>query len=180
MDPLFSYINVHTNTLQLLSSFIFKKSSSVASITNLNPIKSSSITMATITPAQTTTQLLLSNTQPCILPLRQKPPIDLSLLLQNNCCMIGPLQPSIPNAIEIKDPPAAQQPKRPAWTESHAYLRGSRTNGSTLRILSTELNMIRASKITRSLRPRRSCLSKRQDDFVWGRTSSLRINSTSL
>ncbi|CEP19500.1 hypothetical protein [Parasitella parasitica] len=136
--------------------------------------------MATITPAQTTTQLLVSNSQPCILPQQQQPSINLSLLLQNNGSMIGPLQPSIPDAIEKKDPPAAQQPKRPAWTESHAYLRGSRTNGSSLRILSTELNMIRASKITRSLKPRRSYLPKRQDDFVWGRSSSLRINSTLL
>lgn len=142
------------------------------------------ITMATITPAYTTTQLLLSNTQPCVLPQQI---IDLSMLLQNNSKIpvcstgVGHLQPltktkhyMIP--AEKKDPPAAQQPKRPAWTKSHAYLRGSRSNGDNLRILATEMNMIRASKITRTLKPRRPYLSRREDEFVWGASSSLRIS----
>lgn len=114
--------------------------------------------------------------------------IDLSMLLQNNSKIpvsstgVGHLQPLNRNKsvilVEKKDPPAAQQPKRPAWTESHAYLRGSRINGDNLRILATEMNMIRASKITRSLKPRRPYSSKREDPFVWGKSTSLRITSS--
>lgn len=170
MDPLLSYNNVHSSSLQLLSSFIFKKSSSVASITNVNSIKS---------PSSIATHLLAATSnKPCTLPQHPQASTELSLLLQNKYGMIGPLQPSVPDVIEKKDPPAAEQPKRPAWTESHAYLRGKRSNAETLRILSAELNMIRASKITRSLRPRRTFSAKRQDEFVWGRSSSLRISNT--
>lgn len=170
MDPLLSYNNVHSSSLQLLSSFIFKKSSSVASVTSVNSIKSSS--------SIATHLLAATRNKPCTLPQHPQASIELSLLLQNKYGMIGPLQPSVPDVIEKKDPPAAEQPKRPAWTESHAYLRGKRSNPETLRILSAELNMIRASKITRSLRPRRTFLAKRQDEFVWGRSSSLRISNT--
>lgn len=172
MDPLFSYTNVHTSSFNTLFSLFHKK--------HHVPTKKV-ITMATITPALTTTQLLISSTEPCILQQM----IDLSMLLQNNSKIpvcssgVGHLQPLNKKdvmSVENKDPPAAQQPKRPAWTESHAYLRGSRTNGDNLRILATEMNMIRASKITRSLKPRRPYSHKREDPFVWGKSTSLRIS----
>ncbi|KAI9244730.1 hypothetical protein EDC94DRAFT_629247 [Helicostylum pulchrum] len=184
MDPLFSYTNVHISSFNLLSC-LFKKHQqhTVTMVSTQKPKKV--ITMATITPAYTTTQLLLSNTQPCILPQQI---IDLSMLLQNNSKIpvcstgVGHLQPLnkskyvISPVEEKKDPPAAHQPKRPAWTKSHAYLRGSRTNGDNLRIIAAEMNMIRASKITRTLKPRRPYLSRREDEFVWGASSSLRIS----
>lgn len=180
MDPLFSYNNVHISSFNILFS-LFHKKHHHNSVSTSKP-KRSVITMAAITPAYTTTQLLLSNTQPFILPQQI---IDLSMILQNNSKIpvsstgVGHLQPLNKNKsvilVENKDPPAAQQPKRPAWTESHAYLRGSRTNGDNLRILATEMNMIRASKITRSLKPRRPYSSRREDEFVWGKSTSLRV-----
>ncbi|KAI9279594.1 hypothetical protein BY458DRAFT_431554 [Sporodiniella umbellata] len=129
--------------------------------------------MSTLTPAHTTTQLLLSDTQPVLLP-RQI--IDLSMVLQNNSKIpvsssgfVGQIRPYL-----RKEIPAAQQPKRPTWTESHAYIRGSRTNTHQLRVLSMELNMIHACKITRSLKHRHSHLPRRKDTFVWGKPSPLR------
>ncbi|KAG2206989.1 hypothetical protein INT47_008458 [Mucor saturninus] len=177
MDPLFSYTNVHTSSFNILFSLFYKKHHAQS--------KPKTITMATITPALTTTQLLTPRTEPCVLPQQM---IDLSMLLQNNSKIpvcssgVGHLQPLNNKNVmpaENKDPPAAQQPKRPAWTESHAYLRGSRTNGDNLRILATEINMIRASKITRSLKPRRPYSHKREDPFVWGKSTSLRISCSS-
>lgn len=136
------------------------------------------ITMSTITPAQTTTQLLVFNTQTSFNSTLPQKLIDLSMLLQAKSKIpvsssggIGQIK-----YIDKRTLIAAHQPKRPIWTESHAYIRGSRTNTDQLRILSTELNMIRASKITRSLKPRRSFLSKRQDVFVWGKPSPLRLS----
>jgi hypothetical protein len=157
MNPLLTCTDIHTSSFQLIA-YIFKKKS--------KPIvadkRSNTISMATITPAQTTTQLLLlSNIQPCISHKQQ----SISTILQINSNAYNKVR---------KDPPAAIQLK-PAWTESHAYLRGVRTNTNHLRILCTELNMIRASKITRSLTPRRTYLPKRKDQFVWGASSSLRI-----
>ncbi|CEG72810.1 hypothetical protein RMATCC62417_08298 [Rhizopus microsporus] len=125
--------------------------------------------MSTITPAQTTTQLLVFNTQTSFNNTLPQKLIDLSMLLQ--------AKSKIPvSSSDKRTLIAAHQPKRPIWTESHAYIRGSRTNTDQLRILSTELNMIRASKITRSLKPRRSFLSKRQDVFVWGKPSPLKLS----
>lgn len=206
MDPLFAYTNVvHSTSLfhsvfsacffpfhRIQQQFYHIK---VALITpavekDTPPItQKNSVILAAITPAQTTTQLLLlshstPNTQQqqacLILPPPQKI-TDLSMLLQIpvSSSGVGHLEPLI-NKKELRgDPSAAQQPKRPAWTETHAYLRGSsRTNCDHLRILTTELNMIRASKITRSLRPRRAHIKKRKDEFVWGNPSSLRISST--
>ncbi|KAI9334863.1 hypothetical protein BD770DRAFT_402317 [Pilaira anomala] len=180
MDPLFSYTNVHTSSFNILSC-LFKSHQHKITVTTPKPKKD--ITMAAITPAQTTTFLLVYNTEPYILPQQI---IDLSMLLQSNSKIpvsstgVGHLQPLNKNKpvilVEKKEPPAAQQPKRPAWTESHAYLRGSRTNCNNLRIIASEMNMIRASKITRTLRPRRPYLSKREDEFAWGTSSSLRIS----
>lgn len=198
MDLLYLYNNVHTSSNHIISSLIHiknqtnhcKLSPPLPSPTTATS-KTAAITMAAITPAQTTTQLLVSNTQPCSSAITFTLPeqmLTLSMLLQNNYKIpilsatgSGPLQPLFDKKREEdnRDPPAALQPKRPAWTESHAYLRGSRTNGNNLRILSTEMNMIRASKITRSLKPRRPYLSRREDEFIWGKPSSLRISQTS-
>ncbi len=180
MDILYLYNNVHSSSI---FSLLFQKKKAIKQ----QQTKKLNIPMATISPAHTTTQLLISNTEPYILPQQI---IDLSMLLQNNSKIpvlsstgVGPLKllsSSCHTPLKEIDPPAAQQPKRPAWTESHAYLRGSRTNSNYFRIISTEVNMIRASKITRSLRPRRSYLSRRQDEFIWGNPSTLRISQTSL
>ncbi|ORY96647.1 hypothetical protein BCR43DRAFT_492037 [Syncephalastrum racemosum] len=69
-------------------------------------------------------------------------------------------------------PPAAAQ-KQPAWTRTHAYVRDTRVNSDGFRILSAEHSMMQRSKITRPLRNRR-CLDKREDNFIFGRRSSLR------
>jgi hypothetical protein len=202
MNPLFSYTNVHSRSSfhSILSSFFLShnKKQQATSLLVDTPTalrNQKSVIMAAITPAHTTTQLLLStshNKQEAsaaaptfILPQQV---IDLSIILQNNSKIpvassgVGRLQPlnHMCSSIEEdkkRDPPAAQQPKRPLWTESHAYLRGARTNGDQLRILATESNMIRALKITRSLKPRKTYVARRKDEFVWGNPSTLRITS---
>ncbi|KAI8137699.1 hypothetical protein BJV82DRAFT_674500 [Fennellomyces sp. T-0311] len=84
------------------------------------------------------------------------------------------------NTDDDEDLPMAIQPglpaqqKKPSWSLTHSYVRDVRVNSAELRMLSAELNMIRDSKITRSLRSRRY-RGKREDDFVWGRRSCLRI-----
>lgn len=173
MNTLFSYTDIHTSSFELISCLFKRRGKPIVAD------KSSNIcVMATITPAQTTTQLLcLPNIQPCLSIRKQQP---VSSILQNNSKMplavYNKFNPLLQMNIKASEPPPAIQPKRPAWTESHAYLRGTRTNTNHLRILCTERNMIRASKITRSLTPRRTYLQKRQDQFVWGASSSLRIS----
>ncbi|KAI9246930.1 hypothetical protein BDA99DRAFT_414898, partial [Phascolomyces articulosus] len=73
----------------------------------------------------------------------------------------------------LRQPKAAQQ-KQPLWTFTHSYVRDNRVNSSELRMVAAELDMIRNSKITRHLRNRRY-REKREDDFVWGQRSCLRI-----
>ena len=75
--------------------------------------------------------------------------------------------------ISIQPGLQAQQ-KEPAWSRTHSYVRDIRVNSAELRMLSAELNMIRDSKITRSLKNRRYRV-KREDAFIWGRRSCLRI-----
>lgn len=182
MDSLISYKDIHTSSLQLLSSLLKKCSYTLSS--SCSKKSCIHVTMSSVTPAYTTTQVLLSNTESCILPQRI---IDLSMLLQSNTKNqivssngVGPLQPRVSSgAIEETNPPAAEQPKKPLWIQSHSYRRGARTNSDNLRILTAELNMMRALKITRSLKPRRPYAARRDDDFVWGRSSSLR-NATTL
>lgn len=178
MDFLCSTSNVNTSSIQYFLTLFSCLKKNIIPSTNKPP--KCIITMSTITPAHTTTQLLISDTQPIILPQRI---IDLSMILQANSKItvsssgfIGQIQPICSNkALSTKlEASAAHQPKRPIWTQSHAYIRGSRTNTSQLRILSTELNMIYASKITRSLKPRRSYLPRREDLFIWGKPSPLR------
>ncbi|RCH78686.1 hypothetical protein CU098_003190, partial [Rhizopus stolonifer] len=173
MDPLISYSNVHSiMTFCTLSTLFKNKSLPIAN-------KANKITTSAITPAYTTTQLLIHNSQPCTFPQRI---IDLSILLQNNSKIpisstgVGhlTLKKSVSTSKEKKDSPPAYQPKRPAWTESHAYIRGLRSNCNNLRMIVAEASMIRALKITRPLKPRRSYLHKRQDEFIWGKSSSLR------
>lgn len=69
--------------------------------------------------------------------------------------------------------PQAQQ-EAPMWTKTHCYVRDVRSNASEFRMLAAEVNMVRASKITRPLR-NRHWLEKRPDTFVWGRKTCLRI-----
>lgn len=183
MGSLITYKDIHTSSLQLLSSLLKQCSYTLSSSSSSNspPIH---VTMSTVTPAYTTTQVLFPNTESCILPQRI---IDLSMLLQNSSSKnqvisngIGPLRPKTMNkGFGKSEPPAAEQPKKPLWIESHSYRRSARTNSDNLRILTAELNMMRALKITGSLKPRRSYLPKRNDEFLWGRPSSLR-NTTTL
>jgi hypothetical protein len=177
MDPLFNFTDIHTSSFQLIYCLFKRKNKPDSAL--VTDKRSNIVVMATVTPALTTTQLLfLPNIQPCISIHQQQ---SVSTILQNNSkiplAAYDKLDPQLQIIIK-KDshPPAAIQPRRPAWTESHAYLRGTRTNTNHLRILCTELNMIRASKITRSLTPRRTYLQKRKDQFVWGASSSLRIS----
>ncbi|KAI7897899.1 uncharacterized protein BX663DRAFT_526847 [Cokeromyces recurvatus] len=149
------------------------------------------IATANITPAYTTTQLLLSNSKPYI--LSQRIIIDLtSIVLQSkkdttntlltlNNIMINSSKNDYYDSSFLQNEKtysltatAAHQPKRPSWTYSYIYLRGSRTNCDNLRMLVTEQNMIRASKITRVLKPRSVYLPKRKDKFIWGKLSHLR------
>ncbi|KAI8053123.1 uncharacterized protein B0P05DRAFT_307115 [Gilbertella persicaria] len=158
MDPLISYSNVHSiMTFYTLSTLFKNKSLPIAN-------KANKITTSAITPAYTTTQLLIHNSQPCTFPQRI---IDLSILLQNNSKI--PISSTGVGHLTLK-----KSPKRPAWTESHAYIRGLRSNCNNLRMIVAEASMIRALKITRPLKPRRSYLHKRQDEFIWGKSSSLR------
>ncbi|OBZ84293.1 hypothetical protein A0J61_07649 [Choanephora cucurbitarum] len=64
-------------------------------------------------------------------------------------------------------------PKDAAMTQSHKHVRAARSNSNHLRMLVIETNMIRATKIVRPLKPRKSYLSSRKDVFVHGRPSSL-------
>lgn len=79
------------------------------------------------------------------------------------------------NVTEAAPPcqPQAQQ-EAPMWTRTHCYVRDVRSNANEFRMLAAEINMVRASKITRPLR-NRHWLEKRPDTFVWGRKTCLRI-----
>ncbi|KAI7877248.1 hypothetical protein K492DRAFT_171833 [Lichtheimia hyalospora FSU 10163] len=77
------------------------------------------------------------------------------------------------NVIEASCQPQAQQ-EAPMWTKTHCYVRDVRSNVNEFRMLAAEINMVRASKITRPLR-NRHWLGKRHDTFVWGRRTCLRI-----
>ncbi|KAI8882433.1 hypothetical protein K501DRAFT_285838 [Backusella circina FSU 941] len=80
--------------------------------------------------------------------------------------------------LSLSSPPSLTAlQKRPTWSQSHTYIRGLRSNSSMLRILTAEANMIRASKITGPLKPRKSYIPKREDEFVWGAPSKLRLSS---
>ncbi|KAI9486994.1 MAG: hypothetical protein EXX96DRAFT_551455 [Benjaminiella poitrasii] len=154
-----------------------------------NDSNRANIAMANVTPAHTTTQLLLSNTKPSVLTQGSIINVTTITLLLNNhyhhhipeaplSLSINPYYGPSPllrcEKAYILKAAAAQQPKRPVWTHSFAYLRGPRSNGDNLRKLVTELNMIRASKITRALKPRSSHLPCRKDNFIWGKASHLR------
>ncbi|CAO3694615.1 unnamed protein product [Rhizopus stolonifer] len=173
MNSLYLHNNIHTISLCRFLDFFSclirpKQTKKTAQCT---------ITMSNVTPAYATTQLLVSNARPslstCTLPQRI---IDLSTILQSNSKIpvsstgIGQIKPTYQKPLLS----AAHQPKQPVWTKSHIYMRGPRTNPDQLIMLSTELCMIRASKITRALKPRRSFLSRRQDVFIWGKPSPLR------
>lgn len=77
------------------------------------------------------------------------------------------------NVTEASCQPQAQQ-EAPRWTKTHSYVRDVRSNANEFRMLAAEINMVRASKITRPLR-NRHWLEKRHDTFVWGRRTCLRI-----
>ncbi|KAI8884589.1 hypothetical protein K501DRAFT_247500 [Backusella circina FSU 941] len=139
-----------------------------------------------ISPACTTTQLLLQNTKPISISSSSRlffqEGSTHSISIKGTTVIISRLYTlearlqllKIKLIDELKrDPPAAQQQK-PAWAQSHAYVRGVRTNCNQFLALATESNMIRANKITRTLRSRRSCLIKRKDEFIWGNSSPLR------
>lgn len=178
MDLLYFSSNLHTSTIQnTFALFSCLKFPTIVS-SSVHPTKQD-ITMSTVTPAHATTQLFTSDSPLCstfILPQRI---VDLSVRLQINFKIptvssgsIGQLQPV--HSSKNYALTAAHQPKRPVWTRSNNYIRAPRTNTEQIRVLVAELNMIRSSKITRTLKPRESFRSRRQDAFIWGRPSPLR------
>ncbi|CAO3656751.1 unnamed protein product [Mucor hiemalis] len=74
------------------------------------------------------------------------------------------------STITINNNKSAQQPK---WTNTHGYLRDTRTNSDYLR----RLALTNSSKIATKQKP---YLKKRSDEFVWGQNSPLRNSITPM
>lgn len=74
------------------------------------------------------------------------------------------------STITINNNKSAQQPK---WTNTHGYLRDTRTNSDYLR----RLALANSCKIATKDKP---YLRKRRDEFVWGQNSPLRNSITPM
>jgi hypothetical protein len=179
IDPLLSFSNVHTLSIHVLLS-LFKRPNLKSNTSN--------VTLATISPAYTTTQLLVHTTSPTANFISAKEMLNLSTIPEPSIgSHLSLLKSSFKEQVKEKQTmdektplpspaPLAALQKRPTWSQSHAYVRGVRSNSSMLRILVAEANMIRASKITGPLKPRKPYIPKREDEFVWGAPSKLRLS----
>ncbi|KAI8375202.1 hypothetical protein BD560DRAFT_327035 [Blakeslea trispora] len=139
--------------------------------------KYTNIAQSAITPAYTTTQLLLSDVSPCILS-RYKSNLLMLLECNNLRKVVHSVCKEKSNSIDKPKAPRANSNSKCSHrnstrTESHQHIRAARSNSNQLRILVIETNMIRATKIVCLLKPRRAYLSRRKDDFMWGRPSAL-------
>jgi hypothetical protein len=181
---------IFLNSLNNLTRIPFHIFSSLFSLKSLKSILTPSSSKhigvpILISPAYTTTQLLIQNTEPVPISsprLESQEDHIYNVSIKGTTVIIS--RRSIFEArlqlLKVKiiddlkrDPPAALQHK-PAWANSHAYVRGVRANWNEFLLLATESNMICANKITRPLQSKRSYLAKRKDEFIWGNPSPLR------